>query len=520
MTRNGRCKFAKYVGLTIVLATFLIAGAQLGWAAGSNPTRLIFAQGTDATTLDPASIDGSPTAIVCMMLYDTLVKYDKNLNIVPDLATSWSISDDALTMTFHLRKDVKFQDGTPFNADAVVFNINRLLDPNTRVPLRNYISFVKSAKVIDEYTVEFTLKYPHAPALARLTAPNNSMVSPTAVKKYGKDFGTHPVGTGSFNLVEWVKDDHILLAKNENYWGKVPAIDELMIRIIPEDESRVLALESGQVDFTVRVPPMDVPRLKGEGLNVSVVPSTRAIYIGMNNQYKMLKDPRVRQALNYAVNKEAIVEVLLQGYAHVMDSPLTPQYFAYKAVGPYEYNPAKAKQLLAEAGYPKGFTITLMTPHGRYLMDYRVAEAIQGYLAKVGITVKIKEMEWATYLSLVRKPVNENPTQLFLLGWGPWILDPDQMLRPMFSSSEWAPNGSNYTFYKNDRVDELLQVGTSIVDPQKREVAYGQAQEIIWEDAPWIFLYNEQQIVAMDPKVTGVNVLPFELLDFSNAKKD
>ena len=149
-----------------------------------------------------------------------------------------------------------------------------------------------------------------------------------------------------------------------------------------------------------------------------------------------------------------------------------------------------------------------------------VAEAIQGYLAKVGITVKIKEMEWATYLSLVRKPVNENPTQLFLLGWGPWILDPDQMLRPMFSSSEWAPNGSNYTFYKNDRVDELLQVGTSIVDPQKREVAYGQAQEIIWEDAPWIFLYNEQQIVAMDPKVTGVNVLPFELLDFSNAKKD
>ncbi len=519
MIKKEHSKFVKYLGVTIILATALIIGTQLGWAAGPNPTRLIFAQGTDATTLDPAAIDGSPTAIVCMMIYDTLVKYDKNLNIVPDLATSWSVSKDGMTMIFHLRKGVKFQDGTPFNADAVVFSINRLINPNTRVPLRNYISFVKAVKAIDEYTVELDLEYPHAPALARLTAPNDAIVSPTAVKKYGKDFGTHPVGTGPFKLVEWVRGDHILLAKNADYWGDGPYVDEIMVRVIPDDESRVLALESGQVDFTVRVPPTDVPRLKGEGLNVQIVPSTRVIYIGMNNQYQMLKDQRVRQALNYAVNKEAIVEVLLQGYGHVMDSPLTPQYFAYTPVGPYAYDPAKAKQLLAEAGYPHGFKVTLMTPHGRYLMDYRVAEAIQGYLGKVGITVNIKEMEWATYLSVIRKPVDESPLQLFLIGWGPWILDPDQMLRPLFSSSQWPPTGSNYSFYKNSKVDDLLQTGTSTIDPQKREAAYKEAQALIWGDAPWIFLYNEQQIVAMNPKVTGVNVLPFELLDFSHAKK-
>lgn len=520
MKRGKESKFIKHVGLVVILASILIVGVQLAWAAGADSTRLVFAQGTDAETLDPHSITSSPNAIPIMALYDTLVKYDENLDIVPSLATSWSVSEDGLTMTFHLREGVKFQDGTPFNADAVVFNIERLLDPNTRVPLRTYISFVKSAKAVDEYTVELTLKYRHAPALARLTAPLNSMASPTAVEKYGKDFSSHPVGTGPFKFVEWVKDDHILLAKNEDYWGNVPAIDELMIRVIPDDESRVLALESGQVDVTVRVPPLDVPRLKSEGLNVIVAPDTRVMYIGMNNQYDMLKDKRVRQALNYAVNKEAIVQVLLQGYAHVMDSPLTPESFAYKSLGEYTYDPAKAKQLLAEAGYPDGFELTLMTPHGRYLMDYRVSEAVQGYLAKVGITLKVKEMEWATYISTLLQPLDKTPLQLFLLGWGPWILDPDQMLYPLFSSSQWPPNGFATAFYKNDTVDELLKTGTSITDSAAREEAYGKAETIIWDEAPWIFMYQNQQVVATSAKVKGVRVLPIEVLDFSKAEKN
>ena len=520
MARNGRFMFVKYIGLTIVSATLLIAGAQLGWAAGENtPITLVYARGTDATGLDPAAMADSGTAIINMAIYDGLVKYAEDLSIAPALATSWTISDDELTMTFYLRKGVSFHDGTPVNADAVVFTINRLIDPNVRVPLWNYINFVESAEANDEYTVSLTLKYPHAPALARLTAPNNGIVSPAAVEKYGADFGNHPVGAGPFKLIEWARDDHILLAKNEDYWGDGPYVDYLMVRVIPEDGSRVLALEAGEVDITVRIPPMDVPRLKGEGLDVLVVASTRAIYIGMNNQYQMLKDPRVRQALNYAVNKEAILEVLLQDYGQVMDSPLTSEYFAHKTVGPYEYNPAKAKQLLAEAGYANGFEITMMTPHGRYLMDYRITEAVQGFLGKVGITVNIKEMEWATYLSTVRKPLDENPTQLFLLGWGPWILDPDQMLYPLFHSSQQPPNGSTYSFYKNARVDELLQIGTSTSDLEKRREVYEEAQEIIWNDAPWLFLHNEQQLVATISKVTGVNVLPFELLDFSNAKK-
>ncbi len=482
--------------------------------------RLVFLQGTDAETLDPHSITSSPNAIHILAIYDTLVRYDENLNIAPALAESWEFSPDGLKLTLHLRRDVKFHDGTPFNAEAVVFNINRLLDPKTRVPLRTYISFVKSAKALDDYTVELTLKYPHAPALARLTAPVNAMVSPAAVEKYGQDFGTHPVGTGPFMFEKWVRDDYILLKKNTDYWGEGPYVDELMIRVVPEDEARVLALESGEADVIVRVPPMDVPRLKGEGFQVVVAPSTREIYLGMNNQYEMLANKRVRQALNYAVNKDAIVQILLQGYGRVVDSPLTPEYFAYKKVGPYPYDPDKAKQLLAEAGYPNGFKLTLFTPHGRYLMDYRVAQAVQGYLAKVGVAVEVREMEWATYISTLLKPLDESPLQIYLLGWGPWILDPDQMLYPLFHSSQWPPNGFASSFYRNDRVDELLQIGTSSVDTEKRRAAYEEAQELIWNDAPWIFMYQEQQILAMSAKVKDVTVLPIEVLDFRTAKKD
>ena len=511
----------KWVGLTVLLGALLMGqlGGQL--AQGEEPVRLVFAQGTDAETLDPHSITSSPNAIHIEAIYDTLVTYDKNLSIVPRLAKDWKVSEDGMTITFYLREDVTFHDGTPFNAEAVVFNINRLLDPETKVPLRTYIGFVESARVIDEYTVEVKLEYPHGPALHRFTAPVNAMVSPAAVEKYGADFGRHPVGTGAFEFVEWARDDYILLKKNENYWGDGPYVDELLIRVVPEDGARVLMLEAGEADVIVRVPPPDVPRLKArDDIEVVVAPSTRVIYIGMNNQHEILNDLRVRQAINYAVNKQAIVEVLLQGYASVMDSPLTPQYFAYKSVGQYAYNPELAKALLREAGYPKGFEITLFTPKGRYLMDYRIAEAIQGYLGSVGIAAQIKTMEWSTYISTVLKPLEESPLELYLLGWGPWILDPDQQLYAMYHSSQWPPSGFNASFYKNDRVDELLQIGTSNPDQDARREAYTEAQQLIWEDAPWLFLHYEQQIVAMRSNVKGVLILPIEVLHFGEARKE
>ncbi len=479
---------------------------------------LIVAQGTDVEDLDPHGIASTPAAIVTEHIFDTLVTHDDDFNIVPRLATDWEISDDGLEYIFELRDDVVFTDGTPFNAEVVKFNIERLLDPETQVLLRSYINMADTAEVIDEHTVKINLKYPHAPFLSRLTAASNAMVSPAAVEQYGEDLSRNPIGTGAYMLSDWVPGTELVLERNPDYWGPAPEISTIIFRPVPEDSTRLAMLEAGDVDVIVRVPPLEYDRLSGvDGLNVVMAPSTRAIYVGINVTVDPLDDVRVRQALNHAIDKEEIVEVILSGAGRPLDSPLLPEMFPYRQVGPYEFDPEKARELLAEAGYPDGFDLTFHHPEGRYLMDRRIAEAIQGYLGDVGVNVTLETMEWAAYLAFIRKPIEETETNIFLLGWGPWIFDGDQMLYPMFLSEQAPPAGSNYGFYENPLVDEYLIEGTSTTDPDERTAAYGSAQELIWEDAPWIFLHSEEQIVAMNDALGGVRILPIEQVLFHEA---
>lgn len=502
--------------LSLFLVICLFAGCQTPkQEAGA---ALIVAQGTDVEDLDPHGIASTPSAIITEHIFDTLVTLDENFGIVPRLATEWSISPDGLEYTFRLRDDVVFTDGTPFNAEVVKFNIERLINPDTRVLLRSYINMADSAEVVDEYTVKIFLRYPHAPFLSRLTASSNAMVSPAAVEKYGEDLPRNPIGTGPYELVEWVPGTQLVLKRNEKYWGESPKIETLIFKPVPEDNTRLAMLEAGDVDIIVRVPPRDFERLS-ENANLKVVkaPSTRAIYIGINCTFEPLRNPKVRQALNYAIDKEEIVDVILSGAGRPLDSPLLPEMFPYRKVGPYEFNPGKAKELLEEAGYPDGLELAFHHPEGRYLMDKRIAEAIQGYLADVGVNVRLETMEWAAYLSFIRKPVEENEAQIYFLGWGPWILDGDQMLYPMFLTEQAPPAGSNYGFYSNKQVDEYLIQGTSTTDEAKRVAAYGNAQALIWEDAPWVFLHSEQQIVAMKKGLEGVVILPIEQLRLANA---
>lgn len=480
---------------------------------------LIVAQGTDVEALDPHGIASTPSAIVTEHIFDTLVTLDKDFKIVPRLAESWTSTPDGKEWTFKLRKGVKFTDGTAFNASVVKFNIERLLNPNVQVLLRSYIDQAESAEVVDEYTVKIKLKYPHAPFLARLTSASNAMMSPAAVEKFGKDIARNPVGTGPYKVKEWVKGDKLVLERNEEYWGAKPPMKTITFKPIPDDNTRLAMLEAGDADIIVRVPLVEYDRLsKNAALKISKVNTTREIYVGFNMNNKFLQDARVRQALNYAVNKQEIVDVILKGAGKAVDSPLLSEMFPYKKVGPYAFDPAKAKQLLAEAGYPNGFTITLHHPVGRYLEDKRVTEAIQGYLKNVGVNVELKTMEWAAYLAFVRKPEAQSDTQMFLMGWGPWILDGDQMLYPLFLTAQAPPAGSNFGFYKNAEVDKFLQQGTSSTVEKDRAEAYGKAQELIWKDAPWIFLHSEMQIVAMKKNLDGVVILPIEQLRLSGAK--
>lgn len=505
------------VWLVVVALVLSLAGCGGKKAAPVKDT-LVVAQGTDVDNLDPHGVTSTPAAIVTEHIFETLVTLDENFQVIPRLATSWEPSSDGMYWTFKLRQGVKFHDGTPFNAEAVKFNIERLLNPDTKVPLRSYISMVQSAEVIDEHTVKIVLKYPHAPFLHRMSSASNAIISPKAVQTYGQDLALHPVGTGPYKFVEWVKGDKLVLERNEEYWGTMPKIKTIVFKPVPENSTRVTLLESGDVDLIVRVPPHEVERLKAKSdLDVIVSPSTREIYVALNNNWGPLKDPKVRQALNYAVNKEEIVSQILMGAGKVVQSPILEEMFGYKKVGAYPYDPAKAKALLAEAGYPNGFEVVFHTPDGRYLMDKKIAEAIQHYLSAVGVKAELKTMEWAAYLAFVRKPINENTAQMFLMGWGPWILDGDQMVYPLFLSEQWPPAGSNYGFYKNEKVDEQLKIGTASVDPQVRLEAYGKAQEMIMQDAPWIFLHGEQQIIAKKKSLKGVIILPIEQVRLYNA---
>jgi peptide/nickel transport system substrate-binding protein len=503
--------------LALLCTALLIAPGCTAKKPAAKDT-LVVAQGTDVENLDAHGIQSTPAAIVTEHIFETLVTLNEKGEVVPRLATSWSSTPDGLEWTFKLRQGVKFHDGTEFNAEAVKFNIERLLNPEVHVPLRTYINMVKNVEVIGPYEVKIVLKYPHAPFLHRLTASCNAMVSPEAVRKYGKDFGLHPVGTGPFKFVEWVKGDRLVLERNESYWGEKPKIKRIIFKPVPEDATRVTMLESGDVDLIVRVPPHEVPRLQNrQDLNVLFAPSTRTVFIGFNCQKEPFKDVRVRQAFNYAVNKEEIVRDILKGAGRVMDAPVIPEMFGYSQVGSYPYDPDKARALLKEAGIPEGYEVNFMCTEGRYLMDKRIGEAIQGYLDKVGIKARIQTMEWATYLAHLQKPVEENTVQMYMLGWGPWILDADQQLVPMFHSKQWPPNGLQSTFYRNEQVDALLDKATSTTDPGQRQEAYAQAQRLIMQDAPWLFLHQEQQIIAMKKSLHGVVILPIEQLRLQGA---
>ena len=493
------------------VAVALLAGPAL--AQG----RLIVASGTDAVTLDAHYITDSPSATVAEHVIEPLFELTPDGRIVPNLAESYEVSADGLTWTLHLRKGVRFHDGTPFNAEAVKYNLERILDPANAVTFRFLISPITTVEVVDEYTVRFTTDAPFAPILAHLTHSAIGMQSPAAIERYGEDYARNPVGTGPFKFKEWQRQDYILLERNPDYWGGTPEIDEIMFRVVPEDGARMLMVQTGEAHVAVRVPPDMVSLLERDpNVNVVFTPSVRTIYIGFNTYQRAdqpknpFTDVRVRQAFNYAVDNEAINEFILGGMGRPSDAPIAPGIFGYTAIGGYEYNPAKARQLLAEAGYPNGFRVQFYSPAGRYLKDLEVAEAVQAQLSEVGIQAEIVTLEWAAYLAATNMPADENVVPMFMLGWGTVTGDADYGLYPLFHSSQWVPTGSNRAFYSNPRVDELLDLARTTPDDAVRLAAYQEAMEIIMADAPWLFLHAETQITAIRSNVEGVIIHPTE----------
>ena len=513
--------------VTCLVALTFLTIPRGGQAAA--PTNLTIAVGVDADTLDPAGQTTTTVANMVDYMFDSLLwpndersgvqsgqpQYTK---LVPQLATSWTVSPDGRTYTFKLRQGVKFQDGTDFNADAVKFNIQRLLDPAVRNPNRYYFTDVDETRIDtpDPYTVVLHLKQTSPTLLGRLASGPAEMLSPTAVKKIGNDkipLGPIDAGTGPYIFKEWVHGDHITLVRNPSYWGRKPYFDTVTFRVVPNAGTRETMLRAGDVQMAFEPPAPDVPALrKDPGLTVVSGPSDRDVFLGLNTQWGPFKDVRVRQAMNYAVNKDAIIHSVLFGLGHVLESPMTPALFGYARIQPggWPFNPTEAKKMLAEAGFPEGFSVDFRTPTGRYIQDYQFAQAVAAQLQNVGIHANISTSDWPTYVHWLLTPLAQTPLQMFALGWATQYLDADGQLYGQFYSGQAPPNGLAPMFYKDPQVDALLLQGQIVPDPAKRQQIYKQAQELIWKDAPWVFLWSQDFYVVTSSHLAGVTVTPNE----------
>lgn len=496
------------------LLSFFISGASIPSVIAAE-SKIIFVEGSDIDTLDPQITRSRPSEIPIDHIYNKLVKWkDTELSeIVPDLAESWETSKDGLIWTFKLRKGIRFTDGSPFNAHAVKFSLERILDKKTASPNRSLFIPITEIETPDDYTIRLKTKTPFASLLENLAAAAGGMLSPSAVNRWGDDFGRNPVGTGPFILEKWIPGEMAVLVKNKNYFGKPANIDKIIYKPVPEGSARAIELESGQADIVNRIPPEAVARLKANpNLNIRIIPSTFQVFWELNSRKAPFNDIRVRKAVNYAVDKEAIVDKILGGYGSVPDGLFPPGVQARMKLLPYGYDPERAKSLLAEAGYPKGFKTKLWTTHGRYMKDKEVAEAIQGYLARIGIETEFKIWEWSAYQKTIYSPAIEDGGMWIL---GTSIPTADWRLTRKFTTGD----PSNLTGYSNPKVDELLMKARATMDYTKRMDLYKEIQRIVWDEAPWLFVYNQVQIIGMKKEIEGLEVFGYEVLDFMNVKK-
>lgn len=469
--------------------------------------QLRISETSDIGTVDPKFLRGRQTQNVVRLMFDSLYHRDDDMQIIPWLATSFE-NPDELTWRFHLREGVKFHNGNDFKANDVKFSIERLMEDDS---VWDTASFVDRVEVVDDFTVDIITQEPFAAFMTRLVLWH--MTDEEYFNEVGEEgFLESPVGTGPYKFVEWVKDERVVLEANEEYWRGAPQIKTVIFIPIPETATRLVALEAGEVDIVTDVPPeyIDQP---AEGVQISSVPGTRAFYLGMNVNVEPFNDIRVRQAMNYAIDVDSIIEFILNGLARPIDNPLLPEAFGYTATPVYHYDPEKAMSLLAEAGYPDGFEMEI----DAYPALKEIAEALAGQLSAVGIDATVNVNE----LAAVYAKYEPGGSQTFLTSWGNSEADADGILTKQFTSTRYgcdlltyeypdpqsgfgdSEKGCYYTGYGNPVVDAAVNEGKINVDPAARQAAYYEALQVIVEEAPWLFLYNPSEIYAQSSQVEG-----------------
>ncbi|MGI5838792.1 MAG: ABC transporter substrate-binding protein [bacterium] len=475
-------------------ALLIVALALAGCGNAAPPAKdgIVIAQGVDATTLDPHMHNETTTTNVTAQIFDRLLVRDEAMELQPQLALSVTALDD-LTWELKLRAGITFHNGEPFDAAVVKYNLERIIDPAVHSPQAGNLSAIDRVEAVDQYTVKIYTKTPYPILPSRL---NLQMVPKEYIETNGLEyFAANPVGTGPYKFVSWTKDEAIVLEANEAYWREPPAIKKVTFRPIPESSTRVAELQTGGVDLIVNVPPHQVETLAaGNGTKVLQTPSGRYIAIFLvTGKGGPLDDPRVRQALNYAVDVPAIINSVLEGHGYPTTQPVTPLDFGYSpGVKGYNYDPEKAKQLLAEAGYPDGFAFRLDVPSGRYVMDKEVAEAVVGQLAAVGVKVDLSINEWGFH---VTKILEQKMEEAFLIGWGGDLFDSDSSLY------NWFRSGQRSVYYSTPEIDSQLDAARAMMDVAGRESLYRDINAALSEAAACIFLYQQEDLYGVNSRL-------------------
>ena len=499
----------------LLAAVLLAAGTGPVWAAKD----AVIAVASNFTTLDPYDANDTLSQAVAKSFYQGLFGFDKDMKLVNVLADSYEVSKDGLTYTVKLRQGIKFHDGTALNAEAVKINLDRASNPDSHLKRYNLFKMIDKTEAVDANTVKIVLKAPFSAFVNNLAHPAAAIISPAALKQYGKEIGFHPVGTGPYQFVTWNQTDFVKVKKFDGYWQPgLPKLDSITWRPVVDNNTRAAMLQTGEATFAFPIPYEQAKVLEGNAkLDVVAAPSILQRYISMNVTQKPFDNPKVRQALNYAINKDALIKVAFAGYAVPAEGPVPPAIDFAARYKPWPYDPAKARELLKEAGYPNGFTTTLWSSHNHSTAQ-KVLQFTQQQLAQVGVKVTVTAMDAGQRAAQVESVgVKDTGVRLFYTGWSASTGEADWALSPLFSTQAAPPKQFNTAFYSNPQVDKDLTDALATTDRAEKQKLYQDAQDRIWADAPWIFLATERLLSANSKQLSGFYVMPDTSFNFDNA---
>ncbi|MCI9283519.1 MAG: glutathione ABC transporter substrate-binding protein [Lachnospiraceae bacterium] len=503
-------------------------------ASVSQETDIVAAVNVDFTTMDPMDTSDTLSGGIQRMISDSLFGFDDNMGIVPMLATGYEANDEATEFTITLREGISFTDGTPWNADAALANFAKWDDESLGLKRTTFLcNVLDSFEKLDDYTIKVKLTEPFGAFISNLAHPACVIMCPKTIEAGVEACARNPVGTGQYKFVEWIEGDHLTLELNKDWWGYDADIcggtaladadagfKTITFKPVPESATRVAMIQSGDAQLIWPIPTESVSVLESDP-NVASFQGDGIVvrYFMMNTQKAPFNDVRVRQAIDYAINKEAYIQVVKNGLAIPATSIIGPAVQYYKGNDPRPYDPEKAKALLAEAGYPDGFTTSVM--YANTTANQKQVEFLKQQLEQVGINLELNGLESAVVNQKVQDtdaPGAEAEVECYVIGWSPSTGDADWGIRPLVAIESEPPMSYNICYFENEELEGYIKTGLESADDATRKEAYAKAQDLLWEETPMVFLCVDSNTWATGAKVQNVKIYPDGAINMKNAK--